>query len=100
MEDQDEKENKKKRHKQRVENQGELGLSTLEKESNISWDFSTFSSNIDISFHQLTEQYDTGSIKSLLYNTLSVSSVSTLDIEKTKEPKIERVEDSQEELPP
>jgi hypothetical protein len=36
MEDQDEKENKKKRHKQRVENQGELGLSTLEKESNIS----------------------------------------------------------------
>lgn len=79
-----------------VRNEGnmeEAGLSTLEKESRLNEDLSTFTSNLDVGFHQLTEQYDTGSMKSLLMNTLAISSDVTWDIEKENTKKNEVIEE-------
>lgn len=73
MEEEDRNKQKANR-RQKIENQGEVGLSTLEKEDNVSADFSSFTSNIDVGFHQLTEQYDTSRLGSMLLNTLNVSS--------------------------
>lgn len=41
----------------------DIGLSTLDTEAHITSDFSSMSSNIDIAFHQLTEQQDIGNFK-------------------------------------
>ena len=79
--------NKERKRALKYNSEEEIGLSTLEKEARISEDLSNFTSNLDIGFHQLTEQYDTGSLKSLLMNTLAISSEITLDIDKEK-PKV------------
>lgn len=79
----------------------EAGLNTIEKESRLNEDLSTFTSNLDVGFHQLTEQYDTGSMKSLLMNTLAISSNMTLDIEKEKvKKKIEVIDEIESDSEP
>jgi hypothetical protein len=79
-----EKQRRKERRQRQLEQQEEHGTTTLDKESNISIDISKFTSNMDISFHQLTEQYDSNSAISLLLNTLQISSDLLLKIEKDK----------------
>jgi len=81
--------------KRKIDNQDEQGLCTLEKERNIEVDLASFSSNIDISFHQLTEQYDTGSLKSLLMNTLKTSVDSTLNLESSSEQEKNRCQEEE-----
>jgi len=51
---------------------------------NITIDLSTYSSNIDVGFHQLTEQFDTGSLSSLLLNMVWINPYSVLEIEKNE----------------
>lgn len=84
----------------KIDNQSEPGLTTLEKERNIQADMASFSSNIDVSFHMLTEQYDTGSLKSLLVNTLATKKnwILELEEEETRDTLVkEEIEDSSDD---
>lgn len=53
--------------------------------------------SVDISFHQLTEQYDASSLNSLLINTLSINSHSTFELEKVDEVIMEEIEEDEED---
>ena len=71
----------------------------IDRENAITADFVSLSSNIDVSFHLLTEKFDNNNRSSLLVNTLPTSSSCILELENyaKNEKQLESIQESDEE---